>query len=118
MSRRRPMTTACLMLVRRIVPSLRAGATERQREPTCPSGAHPDRYIDEMTREELLSELVAEHNATVSPRARRLSDGGLRMLLKFPRWRASTMEARAATGGVSRLPQGPGGWGAQPSASE
>ena len=85
------MTAACLELVRRIAPSLRAGAPARQGEPSCPGGTHPHRYIDAMTREELLSELVAEHNATVSPGARRLSDGDLRMLLKFLRWRAWTM---------------------------
>ena len=109
MSGRRLMTAARLELVRRIVPSLRAGATARQREPACPGGTDPYRDIDEVTREELLPELVAEHNATVSPGARRLSDEDLRMLPKFPRWRAWTMEARAATGGVRRLPRGRGG---------
>jgi hypothetical protein len=76
-----------LRLVRRMVPSLRTGAPARRKEPAHPSGTHPHRYIDEMTREEVLSELVAEHNATVSPGARRLSDGDLRMLLEFLRWR-------------------------------
>lgn len=103
------MTAACLELVRRIVPSLRAGAPARQREPACSGGTDPYRDIDEMTREELLSELVAWHNARVSPGARRLSDGDLRMLLKLLRRRAWTMEARAATGGVRRLPRGRGG---------
>ena len=110
MSRRRPMAAACVELVRRIAPSLRAGAPARQSEPACPGGTHPHRYIDEMTREELLSELVAEHNATVSPGARRLSDGDLRMLLKFLRWRAWIREARA-TSGVRRFSQGRGGGG-------
>lgn len=105
MSGRRVVTAACLGLVRRIVPSLRAGATRKLRQPACPDGTRPHPYIDEMTREELLSELVAEHNATVAPGERRLSEGDLRTLLKFLRWREWTHGARAAAGGAKSLPR-------------
>ncbi len=43
-----------------------------------------------MTRQELLSELVENHNARVPSDARRLPDGELRILLKFLRLRAWT----------------------------
>ncbi len=86
------MAAACLALVRRVVPPLRAGARATEKEPARAGGTHPHRYIDEMTRAELLSELVAEHNATVAVGARHLSEGDLRMLLKFLRARAWTAE--------------------------
>ncbi len=117
-SGRRLVTAACLGLVRRIVPSLRAGATRELRQPACPGGTRPHPYVDEMTRGELLSELVAEHNATVAAGARHLSEGDLRMLLKFLRARAWTAEhGRQRT--RRRDSRGDGVTeGAQPSASE
>lgn len=114
MSGRQLVTTACLGLVRRIVPSLRAGATRRLRAPACPGGTRPHPYIDEMTREELLSELVAEHNATVAPGTRHLQDGDLRMLLKFLRRREWSRRTPAAAGRVRRVQAGRPGCGGAP----
>ena len=95
------MTAASLGLVRRIVSALQAGASRRLRGRARPDGIRPHPYLDAMAREELLSELVAEHNASVAPGARQLLDGDLRALLKFLRWREWTHGAWVATDGVS-----------------
>ena len=87
---RRRLMAACLELLRRVVRSLQLGAWTRPSGPVRPGNTRSHQFIDEMTHEQLLAELVAEHNATLSPGAWRLSDGDLRMLLKFERWRAWT----------------------------
>ncbi len=94
-SGRRIMTAACLGLVRRIVPAFRAGA------PRGPARPHP--YIEEMTRRDLLSELVTEHNATEARGGRQLPDGELRVLLRFLRWRRWSDGIRATAGDVKSL---------------
>ena len=98
-----------LKLVRRTISSLRH--PERHRT-AVRDHARPHRYIDEMTRSELLAELAAEHNASVPGRAPILSNQELLVLLKFLRQRAwighqQTLATKRGSTGVQELRASP-----------